>query len=158
MVGEGQTPRDAVKVRVSVEGLADLDKALGQMKASTAKGVLRRVGRAALEPFDEAWRVKAPTLSHALQESGSVGSKLSRTQRAANERENFVEVFAGPGSLPQATLQEFGTEHSPPQPFARPAWDETQDQALEIVKTQLGAEIEKTAARAARRAAKAAGR
>lgn len=146
-----------MKVRVTVEGLRDLDKALGAMKESTAKGVLRRVGAKALAPFDDAWRMKAPHLSHALQESGSVGAKLTRTQRQANERQNFVEVFAGPGALPQATLQEFGSEHHMPQPFARPAWEETKDEALEIVKAELGAEIKRTADRAARRAAKGKG-
>lgn len=146
--------RRAGKVRV--EGLRELDQALGQLKASTAKGVLRRVGRAALEPFDEAWRVKAPHLSHTLQESGGVGSKLTRTQRAAVERESFVEVHAGPGPNPQAVQQEFGNRQHPAQPFIRPAWEETKDQVLENVKTGLGEEIAKTVARAAKRAAKAA--
>lgn len=158
MVGQGQAGCGAVKITVPVDGLRDLDQALGQLKESTAKGVLRRVGRKALEPFDEAWRINAPTLSHALQESGGVGSKLSRAQRAAVERDSFVEVFAGPGPVPQAVQQEFGNENHPPQPFVRPAWDATKDEALEIVKAELGGEIQRTADRAARRAAKAAGR
>lgn len=147
----------ADRVTVSVAGLKDLDKALGQLKASTAKGVLRRVGKAALASFDEAWRAAAPHLSGKLEESGSVGSKLSRGQRAEHERESFVEVFAGPGPLPQAIVQEFGSATNTPQPFVRPAWEATKDQALEIVKTELGAEIVKTKARAAKRAAKLAG-
>lgn len=145
-----------MKVTVRVDGLSDLDKALGELKASTAKGVLRRVGKMGLGPFDQAWRDKAPHLSGALERSGSVGSKLTRTQRQANEREAFVEVFAGPGALPQAIAQEFGTSTQPPQAFARPAWDETKGRALEIVKDELGGEIQRTAARAAARAAKAA--
>ena len=93
-----------MKVTVRVEGLSDLDAALGQMKAGTAKGVLRRVGREALKPFDEAWRQNAPvdtesTGSH-LKDSGSIGSKLTRSQRKARERESFVEIFAGPGAHP----------------------------------------------------------
>lgn len=142
---------------MKVEGLRDLDAALGELPKSTAKNVLRRVGRKALEPFDESWRSKAPHLTGALEESGGVGSKLTRSQRKATERENFVEVFAGPGAHPQATLQEFGTAQHPPQPFARPAWDESKGDALEIVKTELGTEISKAAKRLARKAAKAAG-
>lgn len=144
-------------VTVKIEGLAALDQALAQFKPSTGKNVLRRVGRAALEPFDEAWRAKAPHLTGALEESGGVGSKLTRTQRKAVERENTVEVFAGPGPNPQAIQQEFGNSKQAAQPFARPAWDETKDQALQIVATQLGAEIDKVAARLARKAAKLAG-
>lgn len=147
-----------MKVTVRVEGLKELDAQLGRLKASTAKGVLRRVGKAALTPFDNAWRAAAPHLTGTLQRSGGVGSKLTRSQRAAVERQSFVEVFAGPGANPQAIIQEFGSSTNRPQPFARPAWDATKGQALEIVKTQLGDEITRTAARAARRAAKLAAR
>lgn len=144
-------------VTVKVEGLAALDAKLGQLKASTAKGVLRRVGKAALKPFDEAWRAQAPRLTGQLERSGGIGSKLSKSQRQAHERDSFVEVFAGPGPLPQAIVQEFGGADHPPQPFVRPAWDQTKDQVLEGVKTHLGAEIAKTAARAAKKATKLAG-
>ena len=146
-----------MKTSVHVEGLAELDRALGQLTISAAKGVLRRVGRAALQPFDQAWRSKAPHLTGQLEESGGVGSKLTRSQRKAQERESFVEVFAGPGPNPQAVLQEFGTSSQAAQPFARPAWDETKDRTLEIVKEQLGSEIDKAAKRAAKKAAKLAG-
>ena len=146
-----------MKTTMTVEGLRELDAALGQLTFSAAKGVLRRVGRKALQPFDDAWRDKAPHLTGALEESGSVGSKLTRSVRKAVERDSFVEVFAGPGPNPQATLQEFGTFSNAPQPFARPAWEETKDQALKIVSDELGTEIDKAANRAARKAAKAAG-
>lgn len=145
-----------MKVTVRIDGLRELDAQLGQFKASAAKGVLRRVGRQALEVFDDAWRAKAPHLSGALAKSGSVGSKLTRTQRKAHERESFVEVFAGPGPMPQAVQQEFGNAHNRPQPFVRPAWDETRDKVLDGVKDGLAAEIEKTARRAARKAARLA--
>jgi HK97 gp10 family phage protein len=151
-----------VKVTVRVEGLSDLDAALGQMKVSTAKGVLRRVGRAALQPFDEAWRPNAPVDPHAdgphLKDSGGVGSKLTRSQRKSRERESFVEIFAGPGGHPKAQQQEFGNARHPAQPFIRPAWDATKDRVLDLVRILLGAEIERTAARAAKRAARAAQR
>lgn len=145
-----------MKMTVRVEGLADLDKALGQFKASTAKGVLRRVGRKALEPFDSAWRANAPRLSGELADSGAIGSKLTRSQRKAHERQSFVEVFAGPGPHPQAVQQEFGNAQHPAQPFVRPAWEAKKDQVLDGVATGLGDEIEKTASRAAKRAARAA--
>jgi HK97 gp10 family phage protein len=144
-----------MKITVKVEGLRELDAALAEFPQSTGKNILRRTGRYALEPFDKAWRQKAPHLTGALEESGSVGSKLTRRQRKAVERENSVEVFAGPGPHPQATLQEFGTEHHPPQPFARPAFDETKDEVLDRVKDGLAAEIEKARKRAAKKALKA---
>lgn len=139
---------------MKVEGLAALDAKLGELTKSAAKGVLRRVGRKALVPMDQAWRAKAPVLSGQLHESGGVGSNLTRSQRKARERESFVEVFAGPGPNPQAIQQEFGNANAPAQPFMRPAWDETQHQVLEIVKDELGGEIEKSARRLAKKAAK----
>lgn len=144
-------------VKVFVEGLSELDRRLGLLPEATAKNVLRRVGRKALEPFDEAWRARAPHLSGQLEGSGSVGSKLSRSQRREHERENFVEVFAGPGPNPQAVQQEFGNANMAAQPFARPAWDETKDKVLDLVKAELGAEIDKAAKRLAKKALKASG-
>jgi HK97 gp10 family phage protein len=141
-------------VKVQVLGLKELDAALGQLSPAAGKGVLRRVGRAALEPMDAAWRRNAPSLYHELEQSGDVGSNLSRSQRKSHDRESTVEVFAGPGTNPQAITQEFGTRFHPAQPFMRPAWDETKFKALDIVKDQLGVEIDKAAQRAARKALK----
>lgn len=145
-----------MKVTVAISGLRELDAKLGELKASTAKGVLRRTGKYALEVFDEAWRAAAPRLTGELADSGSVGSKLTRSQRAAAERKSFIEVFAGPGPNPQAVQQEFGNAEQPAQPFMRPAWENTKDQVLQRVADGLGDEIIKTKARAAKRAAKAA--
>ncbi|WP_347091673.1 hypothetical protein [Sphingomonas parapaucimobilis] len=142
-------------VRVKVEGLRDLDRALGQLKPALAKGVLRRVATKALQPFDKAWREKAPHLTGNLEESGGVGTKLTRRQAQMNRRRedrDTVEVFAGPND-PAAVPEEFGWENGRAQPFVRPAWDETKHEALEIVKRELGPEITRTAERAARRAA-----
>lgn len=142
-------------MRVKVEGLRDLDRALGQLRPALAKGVLRRVAVKALQPFDKAWRENAPHLTGNLKESGGVGTKLTRRQAQMNRRRedrDTVEVFAGPND-PAAVPEEFGWENGRAQPFVRPAWDETKHEALEIVKRELGPEITRTAERAARRAA-----
>lgn len=143
---------------VKVTGFRELSKALDQFKPSTGKNILRRVGREALEPFDDAWRPKAPVRPDGpersrehMRDTGGIGSK---PKRSAARRGYTVEVFAGPGPVPQAIQQEFGNRNHPAQPFARPAWEETQDQVLKNVKVGLGAEIGKAAARAGRRAAK----
>lgn len=147
------------KVRVS--GLRELDAALGQLTKATAKGVLRRIGLKALQPFADDMRSQAPddpkTGGNDLRSSIGVGTKLSRRQARLNrkaESKSFVEVYAGAGPLPQAHLQEFGTVHHPPQPFARPAWEANKRGVLETIKSDLGAEIEKTAKRVAARKAK----
>lgn len=135
-----------------VEGFKELDKALEELPPAAAKGVLRRAGRAGLGPMDAAWRRRAPHDDWDLEQSGGVGSNINRR---GYRRESDVEVFAGPGNNPQAVQQEFGNRNHPPQPFMRPAWEETREPALEIVKDELAVEIDKAAARARRKALKA---
>lgn len=146
-----------LKTKLKVEGLRELDQALGQdLTASAGKGVLRRVGRMALAPFDAAWRPKVRVDTGALRDSGGVGSKLSRRQRGLHKRQSTVEVFAGPGPLTQAIQEEFGNEDQAPHPAVRTAWEQTKDQALDIVKGELRGEIDKARARAAKRTARLA--
>ena len=64
-----------------------------------------------------------------------------------------MEVHVGPGQNPQAITQEFGTYKEPAQPYLTPAWEAEKMNALDIVGTGLGIEVEKTAARIARKAA-----
>ena len=65
---------------------------------------------------------------------------------------------AGPGGNvpPQGIQQEFGNRNHGPQPFMRPAWDGGQDALLEGIKDDLWAEIERAAARQAKKAARLA--
>ena len=62
-------------------------------------------------------------------------------------------MFAGVND-PAGVQQEFGNEHNPPQPFARPAWDANKTRALDIIKDELGGEIMKAARRLAKKAAR----
>jgi HK97 gp10 family phage protein len=147
-------------IKVTVQGLRELDQALGQFTKATARAVLRRTGIKALQPFDKRWRELAPddpsTPSNDLKSSGGVGTKLTERQARLNRRredKSFVEVFAGPNDR-AAIVQEFGTVAHPPQPFVRPAWAQTKGEALEIVRTELRTEIDKTAKRLAARARK----
>lgn len=152
---------------MKVEGLKELDKALGEIGKAAAKAVLKRVGLKALEPVADAARSIAPddpeTQGHDLRTSIGVGTKLSRNQARqkknsvkAGEEKFFAEVYAGAGPLPQAHLQEFGAKGDPPQPFMRPAWDGNKTRVLDAIKSDLGAEIMKTAKRQAARRARLA--
>jgi HK97 gp10 family phage protein len=170
-----------MKVKVKVEGLRDLDRALAQLgKPSLAKASARRALKKAAEPMVSAAQANAPTLSGALKLSIHAGTKVkggnagkqafaaamragaSRAQagvalRAANSANaGTVLLFVGPGSHPQGIFQEFGVEHHPPQPFMRPAWDGNKRAMLDRIKAELAADIFKTAARARARAAKLA--
>jgi HK97 gp10 family phage protein len=65
-------------------------------------------------------------------------------------------IVVGPGRLVQAITQEFGTVHHGPQAYLRPAWDQNKMRALDIIKGELWIQIEKAAARLAKKAAKLA--
>lgn len=156
-----------MKTTVRVDGLAELDAALGALAAeygtAAGKAVLRRVGTKALQPMAETARGLAPddpaTGGNDLKNSITVGTRLNKRQAAIARKDQdraLVTVYMGP-TVPHGLLQEFGTVNHPPKQFMRPAWDSEKDGALKIVADELGPEIEKTAARIAkRRAAKAA--
>ena len=149
-----------MKTMVRVEGLKELDKALGELPKATAKNALRRVGRKALKPMRDAAEAKAPELEGHLKTSIIVGSRLT-TRQAREHRKMFkddrasVEIFMGPNN-PAAVPQEFGTVNHGPQPFMRPAWDAHKGQLLDDIKADLWTEIEKASKRLAKKRAKAA--
>lgn len=144
-------------VTVKMEGLRDLERALAELPKSTAKATLRRVLKRAAAPVQASMRAKAPKRTHDLEESIVTGTRLTRRQARAAKQEtkHFSEIHVGT-SNPAGVPQEFGWTDGAAQPFARPAWEETQDEALKIIGDELGGEIEKSAARLARKAAKLA--
>ncbi len=147
-----------------VEGLKELDKALGQLPRATGKNVLRRVARKALEPIIEDAKTKVHEVSGDLRGSLAVSTKLSFTQKREHKsmfasKRSSIEMFAGAGPhnfVPQAIFEEFGTVKRGPHPFLRPAWDGGKMRALNNVKKDLWAEIKKAAERVARKKARAA--
>ena len=141
-------------MKMRVDGLKALNASLMQMKGSLAKAVVRRALLKAAQPIADDMAQRAPRDSGYLGDHIDTGVRLSRRQSKMSRKESDVEVFAGATRVVQATLQEFGTSDTPPQPFARPAWDAGKMQALQDVKASLADEIEKTAKRAARKAAK----
>jgi len=154
-------------VTVSVEGLREVDAALGQLAKATGRNVMRRVALARLEPMAEEARRLAPdnpdTGGSDLKESIAVSTKLAGYARRLNRRsKSEAEAYMGPAGRggakapPQGTQQEFGNKNHGPQPFMRPAWDGGQEALLDGIAADLSAEIEKAAARLAKKAARLA--
>lgn len=145
-------------VKFTIEGLAELQVALRELPDATAKNVLRRVGKQALQPIADAAAQRAPVDQGTLRDSIHVGTKLSRRQKSKHKKisEDDVEVFVGAGPVPQAIWQEFGTVNHPAHPFLRPAWDAGKDTVINTIADLLWVEIQKSAARIARKAAKGA--
>ena len=151
-----------IRTTVRVEGLSETVAALGRLSRSTQRNVLRRVLTRAGEPIAERAQQLAPNLTGLLDLSITTSTQLTRRERGGGVKLNEAEVYVGPasvgGALYYATHVEFGTIVMTAQPYMRPAWDSLQGQALDIIKTGLWEEIEKAAARAARKAARLAAR
>jgi HK97 gp10 family phage protein len=148
-------PRQIVTVKV--EGLRELEAALAELPTATGKNVLRRVLKKAGQPIADAGEAYAPRLSGKLAQSYAVSTKLTRRQkRDAREGKSSVEVYVGPTPHPKSIQTEFGNAHQAPEPHMRPAWDGNKDRALQIIKDELGNEIQKAAGRLAKKAARLA--
>lgn len=189
MARPARRSRRGPTVSISIEGLKEVDKAIGELMTATnsrtAKNAIRRGLIKAGEPMAERMRQLAPVGSGALRDSIIVSAKLknpvgkaeyarvmaeggTKSQALAAKRDalraaagtgSTVEVFVGPSTrAPHAHLLEFGTVHAPPQPYARPAFEETREAAVGTITDAVRTELEKAAARAARKAAKLARR
>ena len=150
---------------MQVQGLKALDEALKEFRPSTARGVARRVLMKAGQPIAETARRLAPDdpatgppydlkTSITVSSGQIMGGARRRTREGAQE----VTIYVGPTTdgYPQAMIQEFGAKHHPPQSYMRPAWDTHAEGALKSITTDMAVEIDKAAARAARKAARLA--
>ena len=163
------------KETFQVEGLKELEDALKELPKATAKNTIRRALLAASKPIiDEATakiRVRRVTPqivgSKVKFSSGDAGKRafaeaLSRGASRAEAGEAAHEANAAEGGegndITSGVMSvgptkrafygfEFGTIHQAPQPFMRPAWDGHKMQAVEIIKEELKAQIEKARVR-----------
>lgn len=158
-------------LKFKIDGLRELDRALSDLPKATGKAVLRRIGRAALDPMARAAANAAPIDEGWL--AFSIGISEKRTRRARRkpmrvrvdgrwrmDRSHGIEMAMGPsaghGALEYATFVEFGTVDTAAQPFMRPAWQSGNMRALQYITVNLGTEIGKSARRVAARAARKA--
>lgn len=149
-----------IDVKAKVEWLQGSDQALAELgKKSTQKNVLVRTLKKAAEPIRAQAQSLAPVDTGKLELSIITGTQLTRRQRGSAYKAGqlgVAEVHVGT-KLSRGLFQEFGTFDQPAQPFMRPAWDANKEKAVEVIGKELWVEIEKAAARAARKAAKAVG-
>lgn len=146
---------------LKIEGLKDLEKALMKLPLSTGKSVLRKVLLKAAEPIKNRARDLAPDDPKTPDIDLNTSIEASTKQRRGyglrgREGNQAATVYIGPtkDGYPQAIMQEFGTIHHAAQPYMRPAWDGGKNKALDDIKDGLWKEIEKSAARLAKKAAK----
>lgn len=142
---------------VKVEGLRELEQALRNLPKATARNTLNRVLIKRAEPVRDAWQERAPRGEGHYADSVIVGKRLTRRQarEAKRDGKNFAEVYIGSAD-PAGMQLEFGNEHMAAQPHARQVWEQEQDAVLDGIGQDLMTEIDKSAARLARKAARLA--
>lgn len=146
-------------MKVSFKGGLEIEAAL---KALGDKGAIKRTAERALkraaEPIRDKAKELAPKDERHLEESISIGRAIQAFQRTSSG--DVVRTFVGIDESKDARLHiyasvdEFGTESHPAQPYMRPAWEAEKMTAFNLVKDTLDEEIIKTAARQARKRAK----
>lgn len=148
-------------MQIRTQGFEELDEALKELTAGVGKGVLRRSLLKAAQPMAAIAKDMAPddpaTGGFDLKGSIIAGTKLSRAQTRAHRKmfrddRAAVEVFVGPGPVPQAIQQEFGNKNHPPQPFMRPAFDQDAERLIDRLGKEMAAEMTKAVQRARRKA------
>jgi len=157
-----------VSVSMRIEGLRDIERALAQLPASTARGVVRRVMKKELKPVASMANAFWPG---ADDDVFKITSKLTASQRryaqSAGFNSSVVNMYVGAnasryGGTPHAHLIEFGTGPRytsagayrgsvAPSPMLPPAWDMHKRQILAGLGARMWDEITKTMARRAAR-------
>lgn len=130
---------------VRTVGFEQLGDKMDLLKGIARDEVLVKAFTAGAQPIANAARGNARRRSGKLANSIDVGTELSPRQSTLNGPHAGVQVFVGPGPLPQAITEEFGTLHEEPHPFMRPAWDAEQNAAISEVARVMTDEVDKVA-------------
>lgn len=144
---------------IQLEGFKELERELEKLSKAAGKGVLRRSLKTAATPIATVANASAPVgTTGDYAGSFSYSTKLNKRQAGLHRKmfrndRDAVEAFVGTND-PAGIQQEFGNQNHGPQPAMRPAWDQEAMPTLDRLGPLLWTEVEKSIARAAKRAAK----
>lgn len=112
-----------MKMQMRIEGTDEIKSNLRKMGAALRRETLVPIMTENLQPMAEDMRAHAARGTGELAGSVTVSTQLSPAQAAANVPIAEIEVYAGPGPLPQAIQEERGNFRQRPRPYIRPAFD-----------------------------------
>lgn len=145
-----------MKPSLRLEGTRDLENALSDLEGLAAKKVAIDAMKDSLDPVVRDAKAIVRRRTGALANSIGVGSKLTRRQKRMNQPIAPAEVYVGPGlanrggrrAVAHAHLIEFGTEHSRPFPYMRPAWQANVRRVFDNLAGNMRARLAKIVAKA----------
>lgn len=119
-------------VTMRFEGGKELDAALKSLSTRVSRKIQREALYDAAEPMRRAMAAKAPR-------GDPRPPNLKDTLTISDAREEGAQAVAvGPSKAAwYGSFQEFGTANHPAQPFARPAFDEKAETALQILAREI---------------------
>lgn len=149
---------------MTIKGLRECEAALSQLPKATGKNVLRRVGRARLEPMRADAAAKAPddpNTSGRRDLSSSIKIRNGKAKvrfiqgKFRADSSSGISLTLGPSEFAfHGKFHEWGTIKMSARPWMRPAWDGNARQVVVGIADDLMAEIRKAAARLANKKAK----
>lgn len=119
-----------MKMKVRVEGVADIRRKLRAMGGALPREKLLPVMHEHLQPMADDMKARARRRTGRMADSVTVSEQLSPAQAATHEPIAEVETFVGPGPVPEAIQEEFGNFRQGPHPFIRPSFDGNADTAM----------------------------
>ncbi|KTW00448.1 HK97 gp10 family phage protein [Sphingomonas sanguinis] len=112
-----------MKPTIKITGTDEIARKLRAMGKVLTRRTLIPIMADNVEPIADDMRSLARRRSGKMAGSITVSTQLSPHQAAIVEPIAPIEIYAGPGPLPQAIQEEFGNLREPPHPFIRPAFD-----------------------------------
>ena len=175
-----------LKVGVNIDDLRNVSASLKQLPRATQRNVIIRILKKRAKPMQATARARAPKRTGRLRKSIVIGTRIKneagkaeyraalqaglgkeaavqalRDARRAAGGSTFAVVYVGSTS-PLAHLTEWGSAHNEAIGWMRAAHDAHADEAFEGISIdilkEIGKAVARRKARAAKKAAKAAGR
>ncbi|MEM8738264.1 MAG: HK97-gp10 family putative phage morphogenesis protein [Planctomycetota bacterium] len=149
-------PKNKVKHSFEIHGLDEFARTLKQLPAAIAEAALTEAAEAGGKPILDAAKANAPqelgNLKRSLDMKLAVypHSKTATAIIGPRSREAGYAHLVEFGSGPRETKDGASRGTMPPQPFLRPAIDQTREQSIKAVGRVLGKAIEREAERLAK--------
>ncbi len=128
-----------MSLKIKIEGLDELDKAIRKLPQNIQKRVLKGALRAGGRVIVKDAKQRVPVDSGTLKKSIVVVTGRSK--------EGALMFVTTKSSAFYSHLIEFGTSKMRPQPFLRPAFDNTQEEVIQAIGDKLADGIVKETAK-----------
>lgn len=136
-----------LNIKVSIGGLAELRDMLTDVAPKEANNILRSTVHGLAGQVRDRMKQRVKKRSRSLEKS------IKAVRRRAKEYEHISDVRGGRGA-PYGFMLEFGTVHTPAQPFIVPTVEEMRPNMARHYREEFGKQLERVLARRAKLALK----